>query len=206
LQAKVEKYQDATEELDQMLTRSTNLLDAILINNGKYYQDMFTYLHEQDAWTTTSSDTNMTKRMLRTCVSELSLDYCQRFSKNAANALVDDMMAQGKSVEDIMAMNNVEQVLLDRIGQDEPYCVLLDQCIVSNFVDPTCQPRQCPFPNNQAACQYLTSCLNPSLQKEYERALRKTATNTTTATRTTDAEPKSETKQNPTKKKKTWGF
>jgi hypothetical protein len=114
-------------------------------------------------------------------------------------------MAEGKSVEDIMAMNNLEQVLLDRIGQDEPYCVLLDQCIVTNFVDPACQPQQCPF-RNQAACQYLTSCLNPSLQKEYEQAIRKVTMNTTATATRTEAEPVSETKQNPTKKKKTWGF
>jgi hypothetical protein len=192
LEAKLEKYEDFAIKLDKKMSQSSEFLDAIL-TGGKNYQDMFTLLHEQKAWT--KSD-RPNAEVLRHCVAELSLDYCQRLSKSAADLLVDDLMAKGKTVEDILGMNNLEQLMMDRIAEEEPYCALLDQCVITDFAGEACQPQQCPF-QNKAACQYLTSCMSPALQKDIADALGLTLGNATQVPKEPDQGKKT---------KKTWGL
>ena len=52
----------------------------------------------------------------------------------------------------------------------EPYCALLESCILSDYEADECRPARCPF-ENVAACSYLESCFDPSVQTEYGIAL-----------------------------------
>lgn len=194
LEEQLEQYQDITGQLEKMATRSSNFLDTVLVGNsggGDGNSDMFTMLHEEQAW---AKSTRPKAEILRNCVAELSLDYCQRLSQAKANTLVDDLMSQGMAVDEIIATENLEQLILDRIGEIEPYCLLLDNCVITDFAGEECQPQECPF-RNQSACQYLTSCLNPALQEEYAEAL---------GLQMEEPEPQQE--EQSKKKKKTWGF
>lgn len=192
LVSQVEELSSLTEQYEKAIGRSSSFLDTLLVG-PTHDQDMFTVLHQEKAWE--KSDRVMAD-VLRNCVAELSLDYCQRTSQKAANNLVDDLTNQGMSVEEMLALPDLEQQILDRVAQAEPYCVLLDACIVSNFTGTECQPQTCPF-QNPAACAYLTSCLDPTLQEEYADALGLSLT----------AEPEaSSTKSEERGKKKKWGF
>jgi hypothetical protein len=59
---------------------------------------------------------------------------------------------------------------MDRISKAEPYCAILDTCVLTEFKEEACRPKTCPF-ENEAACRYLTTCLDPSWQQEYAEAL-----------------------------------
>jgi len=233
LKAQLEKAQDSVGEMKKSISRSSDFLDAILVN-GKNASDMYTVLDQQKAWTSATNTNNMTTKVLLTCVQELSLDYCQRFTTGLANIFVDDMMSTGKTAQEILAMENLEDLLMERVKQEEPYCALLDKCIVSDFAEESCRPNKCPF-TNIGACQYLTSCTNPSLQKEYADLLTakegsgggtnknqkttndnkaKSTTTTTTDSKKTEptapggkaTETKSTNAEPEKKKKKAWGF
>ena len=54
--------------------------------------------------------------------------------------------------------------------EDEPYCGIIENCIVSNFEEDECRPQMCPFVND-AACTYVTSCFDGPVQDEYGLAL-----------------------------------
>jgi len=68
------------------------------------------------------------------------------------------------------SLDEIEKTLLDSVKSKEPYCSLLEGCILSDFEAEECRPAQCPF-ENKAACTYLESCFDPSVQTEYGIAL-----------------------------------
>ena len=45
----------------------------------------------------------------------------------------------------------------DLFPAEEPYCHLLDQCLLGGFKDPQCFPKSCPF-NNDYGCLYIAQC------------------------------------------------
>lgn len=171
LEKQITQLTEANDKYEKAILRSSHMMDNLLTKKSGSSSggdnDMFTLLHQQKAWT--KSDKPIPE-ILRNCVAELSLDYCQRMSQKGANELVDEWTKSGMTVEEMLAMPDLEQQILDWIGKAEPYCSLLDQCIVQDFQSPECQPDKCPF-QNPIACHYLTSCLDPSLQQEYADAL-----------------------------------
>jgi len=166
LEKQVKQLTDHTEQYEKAVTMVSSRLDNML--TGKYKsKDMFQLLHEQNAWAESAEAIGY---VLKTCVAELSVDYCQRISQEAANDMVDELSKQGVGVEEMLAMPDLEQMILGRVGSQEPYCALLDDCIVNDFASPECRPQECPF-TNSAACQYLTTCLDPEVQTYYAEAL-----------------------------------
>jgi hypothetical protein len=169
LESQVEQLSELTANYEKAVERSSSFLDTILLGNDYANDgiDMFTLLNNENAW---EKSNRPTAEVLRHCVTELSLDYCQRMSQKAANDLVDSLSQQGMSVEEMLALPDLEQLILDRVAQTEPYCVLLDNCIVTDFAGAECRPATCPF-QNPLACQYLTSCFGSALQEEYANVL-----------------------------------
>jgi len=170
LEREVEKLKDLAESYQKTVDRGNNMLDKLLVGSTsktKDGQDMFSLLHQQNAW---NKSKQALPEVLRSCVAELSLDYCQRISQKVAEDLIEELDAQGMSVDEMLALPDLEQRIIARVGEAEPYCELLDTCIVSDFAEPECRPERCPF-RNPVACQYLSSCLDPALQQEYAEAL-----------------------------------
>jgi hypothetical protein len=60
--------------------------------------------------------------------------------------------------------------LEDDIKRREPYCVILEGCVLGEFKSPECRPPMCPF-QDRAACRYLTSCLFKSMKDDYAKAM-----------------------------------
>lgn len=233
LQDQIKEMKTLLTQYEKALLRNANMLESTLLippvnrtfetNNSSssssssssapflVWNDMFTLLHQIDAWNVTSSTTSMSSSssvsnndmplILKSCVVELSLDYCQRTSQQIADTLVDEWRrndAEGfdnLNEEDLWDyyMPLLENGILSRLQQSEPYCSILDSCLASNFLQEnntqddntsndknnknnnknhtmTCRPTTCPFVN-PAACHYVTSCLNNDLQQEYATAL-----------------------------------
>lgn len=178
LEQTVEYLTNSTQQLERMVLRSASMLESVLAPASD--QDVFALVDQTNAWKKETPPVPE-KEVLRNCVAEVSLDYCQRVSTKLATDLVTELEAQGKSVEEMLAMENLEDIIFEKIAGKEPYCSILDECILSEFEDEKCRPKACPF-KNQVACQYLTSCLDPELQQEYADALGLTLGGNTDAT------------------------
>jgi hypothetical protein len=172
LESQVEKMFNVTADYEKMLSRSDIMLASVLSSTADQ-QDMFTLLDQEKAWEAMElSGGTATPRhdILRNCVAEIALNYCQRVSTQAATELVDDLEKLGMTAEEMLAMEDLEGQVMDRISKAEPYCAILDTCVLTSFKEEACRPKTCPF-ENEAACRYLTACLDPSLQQEYAEAL-----------------------------------
>ncbi len=93
-------------------------------------------------------------------------------------------------------MDEIEGRLLDDVAKREPYCGLIEMCVLTNFEgtgtdamtaveggassssssssssksSSSCCPPKCPFAN-EAACAYVECCLDQNVQEEYGVAL-----------------------------------
>ena len=162
------------EELENLVQRSTAIVETLLFpiqdSTGNYvmeegkkkYTDVFSLLSKNEGWR--SEDMSI----LRTCAMEVSLDYCQRFSSSKAEEL-----ARGITDLDSITEYDIEKLqkeLLDLISDEEPYCVVIEDCIMSDMASDSCRPDHCPF-NEKIACRYLTACLSESIHEEYKQAM-----------------------------------
>ena len=165
------------ELYEKAVTHSSNLLDGMLFpdeeNSPKNGRDAFSTLTSTDGWnaTTIPSDAPNDEHplILRSCAMELSIDYCNRLTSRETNAYVELLTAIPES-EPFPELEEIEQTLVDRVTSKEPYCSLLESCVLSDFADEECRPAQCPF-KSEAACAYVDSCFDPSVQTEYGIAL-----------------------------------
>jgi hypothetical protein len=166
LESMIEILSNRTTDLEKVALRSTIMMESVLLPSST--EDMFTSLSQSGSWTTESA--TPTQQILRNCVLEVSLDYCQRVGSKAATDMVDELEKQGVSVEDIVEMDDLQEKMMALIEKAEPYCVVLDDCVVNGMQDEKCRPDKCPFQNPQA-CSYLTACLEPDIQQEYAEAM-----------------------------------
>ncbi|KAL7438454.1 hypothetical protein ACHAXH_003495, partial [Discostella pseudostelligera] len=180
-------------------THSNLLLEGLLFPKNKHntntstdsssqqhqHIDPFTILTNSDGWyrnattvlpiktTTTTNDNNKHQHhpsILRSCVLELAIDYCNRLTTRSTTAYLDVLNAIPES-DPFPTLDEIEQYLLEDVKSHEPYCGLLESCMVSNFEkEEECRPQSCPFVN-EAACTYAESCLEPEIQNEYGVAL-----------------------------------
>lgn len=165
LENQVEQLADYIQTNQKTLNRWSLTFDSLL--GGRDDRDIFAVMQEENGWTSSGNETHT---ILRNCVAEQALDYCQRASQKAADQLVNEFSASGMTVEQMLELPDLEQQIMDGVGKAEPYCGILEQCILSDFEGSECRPDHCPF-QNQVACQYINACLDPYLQKEYEEAL-----------------------------------
>jgi thiol-disulfide isomerase/thioredoxin len=162
-------------EMQEIAARSSTLLDAVLFplstgefslatDNNKTATDVFRLLHDTNGWNTTDP----MDIILRSCAMEIALDYCSRLS----NYLTNEWVAQQGDLTDITeeVIASFETFLAEAVPAHEPYCLLIEDCIVADFAQEECRPSQCPF-QDMAACRYASACLAPEIQTEYAKAL-----------------------------------
>jgi len=168
LEKKVDKLTESTDEMTKVAARAATMMDTMLF--GEKSTDMFAFLDERKAWKETMPYEDLDD-IYRACVMETSMDYCQRLAQPVGTKVVDDLLAANLSQDELLkASENIETLILEAISKQEPYCGILDDCILNNMKDETCRPKTCPF-TNEVACRMLTACEDPSVIKEYADAL-----------------------------------
>lgn len=163
--------------------------------------DVFQKMKELDAWGLTLADSasNEEEAIVKSCVVDLTLDFCTRFSSKATTdylASISDL-----STEEYPTFTTMEKELLALIEEREPYCAKFNDCYKNGFKESEgCRPETCPF-KNDAACRYLTGCMSEHIQKEYKDVLEKaakaessesktkTSTSDTTSAKVDDSKP-----------------
>jgi thiol-disulfide isomerase/thioredoxin len=179
--AEAQELQSLRAEMNKTVSlavRSNALLDVVftpvlerensyplLTDYGANYTDIYAMLLLLDAW---KAGASAYSQIVRTCATELTLDYCDRLSTNYVEAWIDTWPPNKKFTEDAFA--DFQSQLSFSLNETEPHCVYMDECSISNFTKPLCQPKSCPF-RDRTACRYLTACLMDSLQLEYAEAL-----------------------------------
>lgn len=166
--AEVKKWKTAAEDMGKVASRAAIMIESLLF--GEDSTDMFTFLDQCKAWNNPTSYKGL-EDIYRACVMETSLDYCQRLSEPVGNKIVEQLLAANLSEQELQAASeNMEALIMEELKKKEPYCGILDECIVNNMKDAKCRPKTCPF-NNERACQMLNSCQDPGIVKEYAEAL-----------------------------------
>jgi len=148
MQKKSKKYQDATKHAGL-------LLDSILFHDKKEKanetstasKDPFAIIHEGDLWNKFNVKLPKEESIILSCVMDLSIDYCTRH-----------------------VLNGLQTNATTTKNDEEPFCNIIDECLKNNFQPKECQPASCPF-HNPLASNYVSSCLNEKVQKEYAVAL-----------------------------------
>jgi hypothetical protein len=140
----------------------------LMRDNGKNYTDLYKQLYVSKAW---DSD-RAPYQVLTACVQDVGLDYCARVT----TSVTEDYITHFESLpidEQQKQQNDVRSIQkgLDKfVSAAEPFCVVLEQCILSSSPAPECRPQTCPF-QDKTACRYLTSCLYESIQNDYAKAM-----------------------------------
>ncbi|KAL7534212.1 hypothetical protein ACHAXR_007543 [Thalassiosira sp. AJA248-18] len=167
---------------EKAVTHSSHLLDGLLFpkNDVDSHRDPFTILTNSDGWyknatslypttTTTSAKNDEHPSILRSCTLELTIDYCTRVTTRTTNLYLEELNAIPES-DPFPTLEEIEARLMEDIAKVEPYCGLIESCMVGNFEEEGCRPSKCPFENG-AACDYVGSCFDPNVQNEYGLAL-----------------------------------
>jgi hypothetical protein len=162
LEVEMESLKKTNDLYEAAVMRSSVQIDSLLFPT---HTDVFQFLYTNKAWDTEVSDSN---DILRTCALEVSLDYCGRVGTNVATEVVDALEAKG-TLESI-TMEVLEKEVRDMINKKEPFCEVLENCLATGLQGDECRPKQCPF-QSEAACRYVASCLDPSIQNEYSEAM-----------------------------------
>lgn len=166
--ADAKKYKAAAEDMAKVATRAATMIESLLF--GEDSTDMFTFLDQCKAWNNPTQYKGL-EDIYRACVMETSLDYCQRLAEPVGNKIVEQLLAANLSEKELQAASeNMEALIMEEIKKKEPYCAILDECIVNNMKDAKCRPKTCPF-KNELACRMLNSCEDASIVKEYAEAL-----------------------------------
>jgi hypothetical protein len=164
-----EENLSSMENEQEMLgvVRTSVMLDTVF--SGREYVDVFEMLAKEEG-----RELDDSNDILQACVLLLSIDYCRLVARHDAADYADDLAKSGNSIEGL-TMEKLELDAKDRMRTsrtaNEPYCVILEQCLLVNGLqDEECKPQACPF-KNESACRYLNSCLNPSIQSIISEAL-----------------------------------
>ncbi len=134
-------------ELEMATNQAALLMDELLMSPAST-SDAFSTLHSSNLWDSTDDP------ILRSCVVDLTLDYCSRFLSKL------DQEFPNESVENLMA----------KLSDAEPYCGVFEACFEKDFSPAACRPEKCPFVSNMA-CAYTSTCLTDSIRAEYMAAM-----------------------------------
>lgn len=163
---KLQQKMDDVEEKNELLTKSALhsdiLMNAMLFTNPTT-DDAFKTLHDTNAWDNNTNTENYDlddATILRTCVINLSVDYCSRVARDIPPEKLEDV-----------TLWNMETVIYDLLGEIDPFCGKIDKCHKEDFELDECQPESCPFENPQA-CAYVATCLNEELKEAYKKELK----------------------------------
>lgn len=142
--------------------------------------DIFTALSDSKGWDAELSSESVKDKkvslendkevIMKSCVIDLTLDYCTRLSKKLTTEYLDSL--SNLSQDEYPQFSDMEKQLRAIVKENEPYCEMFDECYNNDFKDEKCRPSSCPFKNDRA-CAYLGSCSSEFIVKEYEDALQK---------------------------------
>lgn len=178
-----EKVKEVEKDLDHANKASTHagfLIDSFLFPTTATTDDtdtdvpidVFTKMNETSAWDVPidgSSSSDEESVILKSCLVDLTLDYCTRFSSKATTDYLNSISDLGN--DEYPSFTEMETQLLANIENDEPYCSGFSACYESGFKDnEKCRPATCPF-KNTAACSYVNGCLDDAIQKEYKEVV-----------------------------------
>ena len=195
LEKKLEVAQQEGKMMEKAATHASLLLDNVLFPPEN--KDPFVNLKACSGWNKTVTDPEVL--VLRTCVTELSLDYCSRLSTRITNDYLDQALKKG--AKEMASMADIEKGLTNNLTAVEPYCGIFDECYAKDFVPETCRAASCPF--QQVGCSYLTACFDDLVRAEYAVALGLIKEGDTFPPRKKSKEQKAATS---TGKKGKWGF
>ena len=176
---KLDEMAKKTKETETLAARTSNLLESILFplsednapmiasdKDNRNYTDVFAWMDAETAWESKANK----DVILRSCVVELSGDYCERWSTVFMEEWIADL-PPGKFSLSEKDLEGFAADLQSYLNDTEPYCAILDDCAASDFnSSASCRPATCPF-RDATVCRYVTSCLRKSLQAEYAEAL-----------------------------------
>ena len=163
LEKKLKDVEKQGHRMERAATHASLLLDNILFpEKGK---DPFTNLTATGGWAKNATDPEV--QVMRTCVTELSLDYCSRLSTRITTDYIDQALKSG--VNELASMGDLEEDLKKKLTAEEAYCGTFDDCYAKDFAPEECRPVTCPF--QEVGCSYLTACFDELVQAEYAIAL-----------------------------------
>mmetsp|Transcript_2047 Transcript_2047/g.4655 ORF Transcript_2047/g.4655 Transcript_2047/m.4655 type:complete len:539 (+) Transcript_2047:101-1717(+) len=177
LETKLNATEVAKDLYEKAVTHSSYLLEGLLFpsSNDDKMVDPFAILAQSDGWFSNAttlppnSPNDHHPSILRSCVLELSIDYCNRITTRKTNAYLEELSSI-PDTEPFPSMDEIEKRLLDDVKGQEPFCAMIETCMLTDFEDEECRPAKCPF-ENKAACNYLETCMNSNVQDEYGVAL-----------------------------------
>jgi hypothetical protein len=182
--AALTKAEKEAEEYMELSVRGARMLQAVLFpetsaisvdnpallmsHDGVNFTDMFAELKSTKVWDSALPQ----HQVLQACVLDLALDYCQRITNKVTNDFLVYYGGLPASEQAEMEKNisKVEAQLDTMINDAEPFCAVLETCVLESSTSEECHPASCPF-KDKSACRYLTSCLSESIQEDYATAL-----------------------------------
>jgi uncharacterized membrane protein YgcG len=152
---------------DPAVTSSSDADAATTISSSETsYTDLYRYLDQTGGWTATADPE---KEIVRTCVMEVGLDFCNRLLTHQAQAWISTFADSDDITDEDVDAFQARQ--MQQIAATEPYCAILEDCVVTEFADTAvCRPPACPF-RDESVCRYLTACLTEQMQTEYAIAM-----------------------------------
>lgn len=207
-QEKVESLKKQAEDSKLATAHAGYLIDAFLFpvfsnasstttsEDSSSYVDTFDIMTKKNVWDTSSdeSSSGSNKMILKTCMVDISLDYCTRYSTKVTTEYLDSLKSLSDS--EYPSFVDMENELKAMIKDKEPYCAIFNDCYTGDFnkvvregdesqsESNECRPSSCPFKNDMA-CRYVSTCLSDNIHNEYSIALEKF--DSTNATATNDA-------------------
>jgi len=162
--------------------------DCVVEASYPPYVDVYAALKQSDGWDATatsaasaggSTDGDASagatggselsdEYILRSCVVDLSLDFCTRVSTRVTTDYLDELETIAEA--DYPKLSDLDALLANRTDAVEPYCTAFTECYLEEFQDESCRPDACPF-QNEVACRYAANCLDGRIKKEYREAL-----------------------------------
>ena len=139
-EVELHELQQESNATKTLALRSSNFVECLLFpvsvagapsvanDGGKNYTDVFAYLHEFGAWKTQDRIPDL---ILRTCASEVSLDYCQRVSTSYMERWIDGLSPTATITEEDFAAFQMQ--LAQHLNETEPFCARMDECAVAEF-------------------------------------------------------------------------
>jgi len=141
-------------------------------HNATKPADAFTEMMERDVWSIdTETSQEVDAIVLKSCVVDLTLDYCTRLSTKLTTDYLNSLVSLPD--DKYPSFVEMETILKDQLKDEEPYCAILHSCYTDDFKRAECRPAICPFAHNAGACTYVASCLTEFVQEEYAIALGK---------------------------------
>mmetsp|Transcript_7257 Transcript_7257/g.11448 ORF Transcript_7257/g.11448 Transcript_7257/m.11448 type:complete len:411 (+) Transcript_7257:71-1303(+) len=157
LESTLETVTEAGELMERAATHASLLLENILFPPEK---DAFKAMTDADAWDKkNNSDPEI--QVLRSCVTDLCLDYCSRLSTRMTNEYLDEILSG--EIDSDYDLKAIETDLKNRLSEKEVYCGIFDDCLAEDFVSEKCRPDKCPLSQN--GCTYVTACFDNSIKK-----------------------------------------